>query len=234
MKTICIATTLLLLAAITACGKDETSKPAQSAAPITTAAVTQRDLAITESAVGAATSVGMALDYDPTRTAAQIYYVRLPFPEPVAVQLRIGQTVQLTSFAGGKQAVTGRIKEIRPPLNATTLSREVIVTVTNAGSWRPVGSIRGEVVMGMRRGVLVVPEHAVVLRPAGSVVYVLEGEQVRQQTVTTGISSDGVVEIVSGVTAGQRVAVDGASLLTDKTAVSVRDAPAAPAEAPAK
>ena len=46
----------------------------------------------------------------------------------------------------------------------------------------------------MRRNALIVPEQAVVLRPAGTVVYVVAGDAVTQRRVKTGVVSDGVIE----------------------------------------
>lgn len=220
-RTTAIPVILLALAALLAgCGNKEPPKPPEKITNVTVARVAQKDLQITESAVGMETALGVALDYDPTRGGGT-FYVRLPFPEQVANRLTLGQAVTLTSFAGDKKA-QGRIREIRPPLNVTTQSRDVIVTVTNAG-WRPEGSIRGEVNLGVRRNALIVPEQAVVLRPAGTVVYVIEGDVAKQHGVKTGIVSDGTIEIVEGVKLDETVAVDGASLLSDSAKIKVRE-----------
>jgi len=53
------------------------------------------------------------------------------------------------------------------------------------------------------------------------VVYVIEGGRARQRVVKTGHRRDGQVEILSGLKAGERVAVDGAGFLTDGAAVEV-------------
>jgi multidrug efflux pump subunit AcrA (membrane-fusion protein) len=210
--------------ALGACTKNQNAKPPERVVTVTVASVIQKDLPITESAVGAETALGIALDYDPTRVRGGTFYVRLPFPEQVALRLKPGQTVMLSSFAQPEQKVGGKIQEIRPALSATTLSRDVIVTVSNAG-WRPVGSIRGEVTLGVRRAALVVPEHAVVLRPAGSVVYAVTGEVAREQPVRTGVARDGMIEILEGIKAGETVAVDGAALLSNNVKIKVREQP---------
>ncbi len=213
---------LALVTLLAGCGNKEPPKPPEKITIVTVARVAQKDLPVTESAVGMETALGVALDYDPTRGTGNTFYVRLPFPEHVANQLKLGQAVTLTSFAGDKKA-QGRIREIRPPLNVTTQSRDVIVTVTNAG-WRPEGSIRGEVSLGVRRNALLVPEQAVVLRPAGTVVYVVDREIVKQRSVKTGIVSDCTIEIVEGLKVEESVVVDGASLLSDNARIKVREA----------
>lgn len=216
---------VLLLAATlgAACGDAKQAKPPERVVAVTAAVVSQRDLPVTESAVGMETALGMALDYDPTRTLGGTFYVRLPFPENVATRLRPGQAVALSDFARPDKTVAGTIREIRPALSATTLSRDVIVAVANSG-WRPSGSIRGEVTLGVNRGARVVPEQAVVLRPKGSVVYSIADNIARERPVTTGIVREGQIEIRAGVEPGETVVVDGAALLSDGAKVQVRGA----------
>lgn len=217
-------TIVLLLSLLAAgCGADKKKRP-PSFTNVTVAASTTKDLAVVESAVGMESAVGDALHYDPTSLRAQPYTIRLPFPDHVARQLRPGQAVTLEAFGEPGKKAGGQIREIRPALNSTTLTRDVIVTVVTRG-WRPLGSIRGEVVLGVRRKAVVVPEQAVVLRPAGSVVYRLENEQAREVKVTTGIVRDGEIEITSGLAPGVTVVVDGAALLSEGARVQVRAEP---------
>lgn len=206
---------------VIACTDSKQAKPPERVVTVTTAVVTQRDLPITESAVGMETALGMALDYDPTRTRAGTVYVRLPFPEHVAERLRPGHPVTLTSFSDPGKKARGAIREIRPALSATTLSRDVIVAVRDGG-WRPSGSIRGEVTLGVNRSARVVPEQAVVLRPKGSVVYGIVDDVAKERPVTTGIIRDGTIEIRAGIEPGETVVVDGAALLSDGAKVQVR------------
>ena len=62
-------------------------------------------------------------------------------------------------------------------------------------------------------------------RPAGKVVYVLEGERVRQQVVEPGERQNGWIEIRTGVQAGLTVIADGAHYLSDGAEVEVRNDP---------
>lgn len=216
----------LLLIAITlaavACSPKETPAPPEKAVTITTAPVVRRDLPIVETAVGAETAVVTALGYDPTR-AGTTSFIRLPFPEATAQRIKIGQTVTLANF-GEEKTVQGRIREIRPALNATTASREVIVAVPPTRGWRPRGSVRGEVTLGVRRGALTVPEQAVVLRPAGRVIYAIENSVAHERPVQTGLVREGYIELTQGAASDEIVAVDGAGLLSEGAKVKVAEA----------
>lgn len=223
---------LVPLLLVNACQRKEEVKPPERITQITVDAAKTRDLPLVESATGRETALGFSLDYDPTRVARGNYHVRLTFPEQVANQLRIGQNVRLTSFGNDAKAISGEVTDIRPALNTTTLSREVIVVVRNAAGWRPSGSIKGEVTLGVHKNAVVVPEQAVVLRPAGTVVYVIDNNVARERAVKTGIARDGVIEILEGVAANAVVAVDGASLLSDGAKVAARDAAVRTEKAP--
>jgi multidrug efflux pump subunit AcrA (membrane-fusion protein) len=220
---------LLALVVVTpGCGKKEEPKPPENIVNITTVQVVVRDLVLTESAVGSETGVSQAETYDPTRVLARRFYIRLPFPLDIVRRLKIGQPVTLTNFEDGRKT-TGIIREIRPALSTMTQTVEVIAEVRNPAGWRPAGSVRGEVVLEIHRNMPVVPEQAVVLRPAGAVVYSISDNVAHAHTVKTGIQREGIVEILEGVEPGWTVAVDGATLLSDGARVSVRNAaPAAP------
>ena len=88
----------------------------------------------------------------------------------------------------------------------------------------------------MRRGATVVPEQAVVLRPAGAVVYVPDGDNVKERAIQTGVQRGGESEILTGLKSGETVVVDGAAMLSDGAKIKVRDSgeTAAPAAATEK
>jgi len=77
----------------------------------------------------------------------------------------------------------------------------------------------------------VVLEQAVVLRPAGTVVYVPEGDKVKERKVQTGVQRDGESEILTGLKPGETVVVDGAGMLSDGAKIKVRDSGEATAPA---
>lgn len=149
--------------------------------------------------------------------------VALPYPEALADVLKPGLPVRLRSPSAPDTVVEAAISEIRPTVGQDNRALLVLVDLPNPGGWKAGASVDGEVILGRREQALTVPETAVVLRPAGPTVYVIEGDKARAVTVKPGVYRAGTVEIVSGLEAGARVAVDGAGFLTDGASVRVQE-----------
>ena len=107
----------------------------------------------------------------------QRLHAHLPFPESAASRLKVGQLVRLTSPLVPDFVVDAKIDEIRPTITATSRALDVIVKFDTDGKFRGGGTVNAQVVTGRKPNAIVVPEQAVVLRPAGKVVYVVEGGQ---------------------------------------------------------
>jgi len=212
------------------CSKKEADKPIEKIVNVTTAMATRKDLPVTESAVGSTTSLSVAQALDPNSVQRGTFTIRLPFPEHVARQLRIGQSVRLTSFDDASKTATAYVKQIRPALNSNTQTMEVIAELPAGHEWYSIGSVRGEVVINVRHDAIVIPEQSAVLRPAGNVVYVPEGDNVKERAVQTGLLRNGEIEILAGLKAGETVVVDGAGLLSDGTKVKRRETAAGTAK----
>ncbi len=150
-------------------------------------------------------------------------HAHLPMPESANRIIRPGLKVRLSAASSPDRTIEAKIDEIRPTVGAQNRALNAIVKFDNDGSFRGGGSVNARIVLAVRDQALTVPEQSVVLRPAGKVVYVLAEQDgkliVQQRPVETGIRQDGYYEIVKGLQAGERVAVDGAGFLTNNAAV---------------
>lgn len=147
----------------------------------------------------------------------------LPFPERLVDSLAIGQVVRLTSPTSPDQRLEATVTDLRPTVGAANQAIEVLVDFDNPGMWRAGASVNGEVVVETRAGAISVPEASVVLRPAGSVVYVVEDKKVRAQPVRVGHQDGGRVEILEGLRGDEVLALDGAGFLTDGAPVRLQE-----------
>ena len=143
----------------------------------------------------------------------------IPFPEKLASKLKAGTPIRLKSPTSPNE-ITVQIAELKPKLMSDSRSIDVIADIVNQLNWQPGASVKGTIVFSSRQGVAV-PEQSVVLRPAGQVVYVVNGDMVEQRNIKIGINQNGVIEIISGLKENEIVALDGAGYLTDQTKVNI-------------
>jgi membrane fusion protein (multidrug efflux system) len=161
--------------------------------------------------------------------------VHLLLPEATASRIRPGLKVVLSSPTAPERFIEARIDEIKPTLGANNRAIDAIVKVRGEGTlMRGGGTVNARIVTSSMDGALMVPEQAVVLRPAGKVVYTIDGNVARQRIVDTGLRQDGMQQIVKGVSAGDTIAADGAGFLSDGAAVTMRAKPGAVAQEDAK
>jgi RND family efflux transporter MFP subunit len=146
----------------------------------------------------------------------------LLLPEAAATRIRTGLKVVLSPPAQPERTLTARIDEIKPTVGTNNRAIDAIVKFRGEGNlFRGGGTVNARIVTRTLDNALMVPEQSVVLRPAGKVVYAIEGSVARQRIVETGLRQDGMQEITKGLAAGEMVVADGAGFLTDGAAVTV-------------
>ncbi len=136
-------------------------------------------------------------------------------PERVAAGVRPGQTVRFT--AGGRQ-IEGRVARVAPSVDPATRSVTVYVQVPNGdGSLRAGTFASGRIVSRVVDGALVIPAAALREGKEGAkpFVYRVLGGKIDVAEVTPGLADDaqGVVQIVNGLSAGDRIVVGNVGLL---------------------
>jgi RND family efflux transporter MFP subunit len=155
----------------------------------------------------------------------------LPFPEAAAPRIKVGMPVRIRSPLAPESGIEATVEDIRPTVGEGSRAIDVIARLDNPGALKAGGSVDAAVITGRKERAVVVPEQAVVLRPAGKVVYLIADGKAKQQVVEIGSKQRGVIEIVSGLRGGEVIALDGAGFLSNGAAVNVKETPktAAPA-----
>ena len=147
----------------------------------------------------------------------------LPFPETVAHRLALEQTAMIESPLAPGQIAQARISQLKPEVGGLSRAVVAVVDLENPGGWRPDATAVANVIVARRPQAVVIPALAVVPRPAGQVVYLLDAGKARQQLVELGEWHDDWVEVTSGLNAGDTLVVEGAQYLTDGAAVTIRE-----------
>ena len=136
--------------------------------------------------------------------------------------VRAGESVAV-EIDGLNRTVSGRVAEVVPSVDAATRSFTVKIDLPALPGLRSGMFGRAAFAAG-KRGALLVPQSAVVERGQIRSVYVVEGDTARLRLVTLGEERDDQREVLSGLTAGERIVVMPAPLLSDGARVAIQEA----------
>jgi membrane fusion protein, multidrug efflux system len=139
------------------------------------------------------------------------------------VELGQGDPVTITLDAFPNRQLNGRIRRVFPSADPTTrlVPVEVVFDGPSAQLARPGFLARVTFDLATSNDVLLLPVSAVLGAQGAQAVFVVENETATRRTVTTGLTSRGRVEIVSGLTEGEQVVVIGNNTLRDGMTVRV-------------
>lgn len=137
-------------------------------------------------------------------------------------KLQVGQSIEVVIKSIGDEPFIGTIETIAPAADQVTLSFPVKISIPNADG-RILSGMFAEANMSTdkKSGVLAV-EKSAVSGKEDKYVYVVDAENVAHKTaVEVGLETVDMVEIVSGVSAGDVVVTKGQHLLYDGAVVRV-------------
>jgi membrane fusion protein, heavy metal efflux system len=121
--------------------------------------------------------------------------------------VREGQSVRV-SARGLSEIATGKVVFVSPLLDKETRTARVVAALDNTGGhWRPGSFVTAAIALSERRVDVVVPASAVQNVDGGRAVFVRSKEGFEKRTVVFGEQDGQAVEIVSGVAAGETIAV---------------------------
>jgi len=122
----------------------------------------------------------------------------------------LGQEVQIVAREGG-QLSTGTISYISPVIDEATRTASARVVLSNPhGDWRPGLFVNGQVILEHRQLSVRVSRSAIQKMENQSVVFIQTEEGFKAQPVQIGRMNETHVEILEGLSTGQRYASSGA------------------------
>lgn len=154
--------------------------------------------------------------------------------DPIEVEFRVseidssrvkpGQVVGVRVAPYPDEVFQATVTVVAPTIDPATRTLRVKGTLPNPETrLRPGLFARADLGVARREGVLMVPEEAVLQRSDGEVLFrSVEGKRVERRVVKTGVVKDGRIEIVEGLSPGDKVVVRGHMALVDGAVVSVR------------
>ncbi|MGA7909645.1 MAG: efflux RND transporter periplasmic adaptor subunit, partial [Candidatus Sulfotelmatobacter sp.] len=153
-------------------------------------------------------------------------------PQSDAALLKVGDRGTMTA-PGLEKSIEGTVTVVSPALDPNSTTVEVWLEAKNAQhELKPGMSVQLSLTARTVKDALVVPAAAVITAPDGTSAVMLAGSDGRahQKAVKLGIRQDADVQIVEGVTAGDKVVANGAYGLADNTKIKVEASGESPKE----
>jgi membrane fusion protein (multidrug efflux system) len=131
-------------------------------------------------------------------------------PERHAGSLRQGQTVEFTVAADPQRKFAARVDFIDPVVEPTNRTITVKGLAPNPNRiLKPGMFIEARLATATRANAVVIPEDAVQPLRTSNIVWVVDKGKASRRVVQLGVRSQGFVEVLSGVSAGELVVVGG-------------------------
>ena len=160
-------------------------------------------------------------------------HVDFAVPQQDLASMAIGSLVRVAGDAIAGDAIEGKVTAVDSVIDPDTRNIGVQATFANSRRLlRPGMYVRVEVILPAPAPVIAVPSSGVLYAPYGDSVFIVETMKdpkgndylgVRQQLVKLGRARGDMVEVISGVKAGEQVATSGVFKLRNGAAVLVNN-----------
>jgi len=159
-------------------------------------------------------------DFDPLLCKIQI-------PEKELPRLHRGQPAYLTVEAWPKERFPAKVLRLAPVVDAATGTVRVTLEVEAREKLRPGMFASVFLEVDRREDALTIPKAALSLESLGDTVYVVKGEVAARRPVKLGYEEADKVEVVTGLSEGDRVIVVGQDGLSEGTPIRILEGPGA-------
>ncbi len=146
--------------------------------------------------------------------------IRIDIPEQAIPEVKVGQSVSITTSAWPDKNFAGRVARIAPNVSAQSRTLTVEAEIGNSGNALKPGQFATVRILQERaEPAVLVPSRAVVNDAGVSRVYVIKDGHAEQRLVQIGQTDGDLIEIRSGVAADELVATSNLEQLSDGIAV---------------
>jgi HlyD family secretion protein len=143
--------------------------------------------------------------------------------QEVVGRVQVGSSVRATTEALPGRSWQGKVVAVSPVASAGSQRFPVKVMIDNPNKeLKPGMPAVAELKINPVGGAVMVPDSAIVSKGGKKYIFLLENDKVKQIEVRTGISDEGLVEVVHGLARGQVVVVGGAQSLVADQPVKIK------------
>jgi len=142
-------------------------------------------------------------------------FVEVKLTDSLINRVKPGDRLTIKLGDGSEQAVEGVVDTVAPAAEQSTGLFPVKIKIDNKDGSLKAGMTATVVLPSeTKKDVVLIPKEAVVIQNTVSVVFTVKDGKAVRNVVTTGISDDKNIEVVSGIKTGDEVIVKGQNLLS--------------------
>ncbi|HET6850711.1 MAG TPA: efflux RND transporter periplasmic adaptor subunit [Pyrinomonadaceae bacterium] len=146
--------------------------------------------------------------------------MRIDIPEQAIPEVRVGQSVSITTSAWPDKNFAGRVARIAPNVSATSRTLTVEAEIENSsGALKPGQFATVRILQERAAPAVLVPARALINEAGVSRVFVIKNGHAEQRLVQIGQAEGDLIEVKSGVAADEQVATSNLEQLSDGIAV---------------
>ncbi len=149
--------------------------------------------------------------------------IRAAAPEKYAVRVTAGMRVKARLDAYPGDVIPGRVERVYPYLDPRFRTRTLEIVPDNPVKLLPGMFARLEVLLETEGNAVAIPVDALVNKPKGQMVFVVEDGKAAAKMVKTGIEAGNRIQIVTGIQSGDKVIVAGHEKLKDGADVRIAE-----------
>ncbi|MFQ3217654.1 efflux RND transporter periplasmic adaptor subunit [Paraperlucidibaca sp.] len=142
-------------------------------------------------------------------------------PESLMSSLHLGDSVEVTTVARGNKRYSGKVALLPPEIDQVTRAQRVRIELANPRDELLPGMFASLVIkQNSVADALLVPTEAIITTGSRKIVFsVNEDGKFSPNTITAGLESDTETEVLSGLSAGQKVVTSGQFLVDSEASL---------------
>jgi membrane fusion protein, multidrug efflux system len=156
--------------------------------------------------------------YDPASLV-----VRAAVPEKHAAEIKAGMPVNVKLDVYPHDIFQGQVDRVYPYLDSRFRTRTMEISLDPSIDLLPGMFARMEVMVKKIDDAVVVPVEAVITGPEGPAVFIVKEGMALERQVELGIEEKNLVQIVSGIQAGDRVIIAGGEKIKNRVQISLSE-----------
>jgi membrane fusion protein, multidrug efflux system len=141
-------------------------------------------------------------------------------PEKTMDQTRPGQIVRVYNYTLPNDTLPGTVSQLSPAIDGETRSYKGTILISNPRLLlRPGMFVKGEIVVASAKKTIVIPKDVVISKQRGNSIFIVDKGIAYERIVEFGLENPREVQIVSGLSLGERLVVKGFETLRDHSKV---------------